>query len=72
MIHYVAMPIELVIESMEKIDYNFVEMEIDGIKMILEPIEFNKGKIVRVISSNPYDYLNPLYQPGQIINLYEK
>ncbi|HHU69597.1 MAG TPA: hypothetical protein GXZ31_04750 [Thermoanaerobacterales bacterium] len=72
MIHYVALPIELVVENMDKTDYNFIEVEIDGIKMIMEPIEFNKWRIVRVISSNPYDFVNPLYQPGQILNLYVK
>ncbi|HHY13747.1 MAG: hypothetical protein GX977_14720 [Firmicutes bacterium] len=72
MIHYVALPIELVVENMGKIDYQFTEVEIDGIKMILEPMDFNKGKIVRIISSDPNDFINPSYQPGQTINLHLK
>ncbi|HHY13746.1 MAG TPA: hypothetical protein GX526_03790, partial [Thermoanaerobacterales bacterium] len=31
-------------------------------KMILEPMDFNKGKIVRIISSDPNDFINPSYQ----------
>ena len=46
MIHYVALPIELVVENMDKTDYNFIEVEIDGDKMIMEPINLINGELL--------------------------
>lgn len=36
--------------------------------MEVEPIDMFSGKIVRIISSNPQDYLDPQYQPGSLFN----
>ncbi|MDI3540703.1 hypothetical protein H0A61_02588 [Koleobacter methoxysyntrophicus] len=69
MIYYAAIPIELVFENIENNYPNFQEIDYNGVKLIVEPFKFNSWKIVRIISSNPYDYMNPLYQPGNIINL---
>ncbi|NPV42941.1 MAG: hypothetical protein HPY70_02995 [Firmicutes bacterium] len=69
MIYYAAIPIELVFENIENNYPNFQEIDCNGVKLIVEPFKFNSWKIVRIISSNPYDYMNPLYQPGNIINL---
>lgn len=60
------MPIEMVIEGMDK-KYDFKEIEIDGVKLVIEPININQGKIVQLLSSNPQDFLNPNFSPGKII-----
>ena len=60
------MPIEMVIEGIEK-KYEFKEIEIDGVKLIIEPINVNQGKIVQLLSTDPQDFLNPNFSPGKII-----
>ncbi|HQA60215.1 MAG TPA: YlzJ-like family protein [Tepidanaerobacteraceae bacterium] len=66
LILYTSMPIELVIEGMDK-KYEFKEIEIEAVKLIIEPISVNQGKIVKLISTDPQDYLNPNLSPGKII-----
>lgn len=66
MVLYTSMPIEMVIEGIDK-KYEFKEIEIDGVKLIIEPISMNQGKIVQLLSSNPQDFLNPNFSPGKII-----
>jgi len=67
MILYTAMPLELVLDGMDK-SYNFKEIERDNIKLIIEPIDISRGRIVRIISTNPQDFLNPDYSPGTIVD----
>lgn len=38
-------------------------------RLLVTPSERGQAQIVRVISSNPVDYLNPAYQPGTFIEL---
>lgn len=66
MVLYTAMPLELVLEGMDKA-YNYKEINLDGIKLIIEPLDLNHGKIVRLISTNPQDYLKSELCPGRII-----
>jgi len=63
---YTPIPIETVIDGIDK-NYEFKEIEINGVKLIIEPISINQGKIVQLISTNPQDYLNPNFSPGKII-----
>lgn len=66
MILYTAMPMELVLEGMERrLDYK--EVDLFGIKLIIEPLDLTHGKIVRLISTNPRDYLKSEFYPGRII-----
>ncbi len=41
-----------------------MELDYDGITMEIKVDTFNSGEIVRIISSDPNDYLNMNYQPG--------
>jgi len=66
MILYTAMPLELVLEGMDR-TYNYQEINLDGIKLIIEPMDINHGKIVRLISTNPQDYLNSQLNPGTVV-----
>lgn len=68
MIIYSVMPQEVIFENfdqMEKADVREVKM--GGITMLVEPTGPYEGKIVRLISPDPQDYLNPSYAPGQTI-----
>lgn len=66
MLLYTAMPLELVLEGIDK-TYDFKEVELGNIKLLVEPIDMNRGRIVRLLSTNPQDYLNPKYTPGTIL-----
>ncbi|MCL6451540.1 MAG: YlzJ-like family protein [Acetobacteraceae bacterium] len=44
-----------------------VEVEYDGRRLLVQPISGVEGRIVRLISTDPADYLNPAWQPGQPI-----
>lgn len=68
MIIYSVMPMERIMENMEETKYNYLEMEIDGVQMVVEQIpNTSEAKIVRLMSPNPQHYLNPQYMPGQKI-----
>jgi len=41
-----------------------MELDYDGVTMEIKVTDINAGEIVRVISSDPNDYLNAQYQPG--------
>lgn len=72
MIMYTTMPLELVFENMEQVEKQELQ-EIDlgrGITMLIEPTGAYQGKIVRLISPNPQDYLNPRFAPGEIISFH--
>ncbi|MBZ4669515.1 MAG: hypothetical protein JG775_2670, partial [Defluviitaleaceae bacterium] len=40
MLLYTAMPLELVLDGIDR-KYNFKEIDVDGIKLIIEPIDIN-------------------------------
>lgn len=70
MILYSTMPPELVFANLEQMEKQEVK-EIDmggGVTMMVEPINSYEGKIIRLISPNPQDYLNPRFAPGQTIS----
>ncbi len=68
MILYTALPLELIWEGYSEFSPKYEEITKDGQLLLIEPVSFNRGKIVRLISSNPQDYMNPSLQPGEIIN----
>ncbi|HWJ02625.1 MAG TPA: YlzJ-like family protein [Verrucomicrobiae bacterium] len=46
---------------------NTVEIEFQGLMLQVEPLGDGKGKIVRLISSDPGQYLRPELAPGSIV-----
>lgn len=49
----------------------YQELDIgDGRKVLVERVNENQSKIVRLISTNCNDFLDPRYQPGTLINLH--
>jgi hypothetical protein len=63
MILWTVMPLELVFGEQEASNA-YEEIEYAGTKLMVERLSPTEGKIVRIISSNPADFLNPKYQPG--------
>ena len=70
MIHYSPLPLESVFEGWDKPRSAPREIVYQGVHMLIEPLEEGEARIVRVISSNPDDFLNPLFQPGRTISFF--
>jgi hypothetical protein len=67
MIIYSVMPMELIFQNENESDYEQVELQMGSVTMLVQPTGMNEARIVRLISPNPQDYLNPTYAPGQKI-----
>jgi hypothetical protein len=67
MIIYSALPLELIFQNEENASYESMEIQMNGVTMLVQPCGTNEARIVRLISPNPYDYMNPAYAPGQKI-----
>jgi hypothetical protein len=64
------MQLELVLEGFDTVRYpEYKEIEYQGVTVVVEPAEFGGQKIVKLLSTNPFDYLKPDLAPGSIINL---
>ncbi len=57
------MPLELVLPPAEASN-TYEEIEYAGAKVMIEKISEEQCRIVRIISSNPADYLRADIQPG--------
>lgn len=68
MIIYSVMPMEVIMNNMDDMEYHYSETEVDGVKMLVEHVPSSvEARIIRLLSPNPQDYLNPSYSPGQKI-----
>lgn len=65
---YTIMPLEAVMEGQESNLPTYTEMLCKNGTLIVEALSMNSARVVRLISSDPMDYLNPSMQPGSIIN----
>jgi hypothetical protein len=61
-------PMEIIFAGMEQQTYDYIEMTIGGIMMQVEVVGLNQAKIIRLLSCQPNDYLNPAYMPGTMIS----
>ena len=69
MIHYSPIPLEVIFDGYNEMKLNYREVQMGQVTMVLEQVSQTESKIVRLISPNAQDYLNPNYQPGTIIQL---
>jgi hypothetical protein len=68
MIMYSVMPLEVIFENYEQMEKTEVrEIRLGAVTMLVEPTGPYEGKIIRLISPDPQDYLNPRFAPGQKI-----
>lgn len=42
-------------------------VEVQGIPMLVEPAGMGCGKVRRILSTNPQDFLDPRWQPGVMV-----
>jgi hypothetical protein len=66
---YTIMPGHIVVGEYGEPAAEPVEMVLGGRRIILEPGPGGEGRIVRLISTDPYDYLDPRFQPGRYLYL---
>ena len=69
MILYTIMPVETVLEGYDSFKPAYIELDHPGGgRMLVEPLSPTEGRLVRLISPRPADYLDPQNQPGKIIS----
>ncbi|HHY74704.1 MAG TPA: hypothetical protein GX497_16055 [Bacillus bacterium] len=69
MIMYTTMPLELIYqENNESFEAQSI-IECNGLSLVVEPLPNNQCRVVQVLSTNPYDFLNESYKPGSILML---
>jgi hypothetical protein len=66
MILWTIMPEELVF-SQEANPSPYEEIEFSGAKMMVEKVSVTQCRIVRILSSDPADYLRQDIQPGTVL-----
>ncbi len=69
MILYTMMPAELIFPTDETQFSNQQYVELNGVSMVVEKNEEHGHRIVRLLSTNPQDFLNDEYMPGSTISL---
>ncbi len=73
MILYTIVPVEAVLEGNDSFEPVYDELPWkDGGTLLVEQCGLKKARIVRLLSSNPADYLDPAVQPGSIIEFCAK
>lgn len=68
MIIHTIIPLHVVADGMMKREEKeYIEIEDEGRTIVIEPLSGVRGRIVRLISTRPSDYLDPALQPGQTV-----
>lgn len=66
MVLYTVVPIEdVLLQGVEPPPQ--AEVEWEGRRLVVEPLEGGVARVSRLISTDPMDYLNPRWQPGSFI-----
>ncbi len=53
-------------------EFSILEMKVNGCMVEVATYDANNGVVLRILSTDPQDYLNPQYQPGTFIPLVNK
>ncbi|MCM3078954.1 MULTISPECIES: YlzJ-like family protein [Brevibacillus] len=68
MIIHSVIPMETIFANMDQVEKQEIkEVAIGHATMLIEQTGPFEGRIVRMISPDPQDYLNPRFAPGQMI-----
>lgn len=70
MILWTPMQLELVFEGLEEMrPPEHSQITYQGVPMMVERTTSGKAKIIRLLSTNPQDYLNVSYAPGNFVDI---
>jgi hypothetical protein len=64
---YTIVPLEVVMNGWEEVDFQCIDIQLNGVSLEVQPFNATQATIVRMRSGNPQDYLNPNYSPGRIV-----
>lgn len=68
MILYTPMQLELVIEGLKEMKEPVTRLvDIGGVTLIIEDTGPSEGRVIRLLSTDPGDYLRPELYPGVVI-----
>jgi hypothetical protein len=68
MIIYTPLYLELVLEGLEDMkELKTRQVELDGVPLVIEDTGPGQGKVVKLLSTNPKDYLRADLSPGTVI-----
>jgi len=65
---YSPLPPETIWEGWDNFYPELQEIKVGNLTLQVEVLSFNQARIVRLLSTNPADYLDSPYQPGCILN----
>ncbi|SFS59978.1 YlzJ-like family protein [Marininema halotolerans] len=68
MIYYSIVPPEVALVDASAPTPDYQEVEVEGILMTVEMVQ-GQARIHRLHSPDPAHYLDPRYQPGNVVNL---
>jgi len=66
MIYSIVPPEQLFFDGWENTIVELQDVQLGGVTMQVTREADGKMRIVRLISANPYDYLNPAFAPGSV------
>lgn len=70
MILYTPMQLELVLKGLEEMEHpKVMKANVNGIPALVQDEGLGHGKLVRLLSTDPKDYINSNLVPGTIVNL---
>ena len=69
MLMWTIAQLDRVLEGSDQYPSQWREVELGGVTMVVSPGENGMGRVERLISPNPQDYLRPEWQPGAMVSL---
>ncbi|HHV93257.1 MAG TPA: hypothetical protein GXX47_01830 [Firmicutes bacterium] len=69
---WTIVPPEVIWEGAEEKPKDLMELNWQGVQVLVEPLEFGRGRIVKLLSTDPRDYLKPELAPGSVVSLLPK
>lgn len=68
---YTPMQLELVFEGLEEMQHAPTrEVNIDGVPVLIQDTGPGEGRVVRLLSTDPLDYLRSDLYPGAVVKLF--
>jgi len=66
---YTVVPDHLLTAGLQAPSPELVEVRHEGRTLYAQPLSGGRGRVVRLLSTNPSDYLESCWQPGAMVDL---
>ncbi len=67
MILYTTVPLEAVFAGDDR-SGNMVELDLGSRRLLVEALPTGQARVIKLLSTDPADFLRPEWQPGQLLN----